>query len=108
MDWLLIGMAVVLEVCGTLCMKLSQGFTRPLPSALIFVFYAGCFFFMTLAVKRMDISVVYAVWSGLGTALVTVAGICWFHEPATFLRLASILLIIAGVAGLHLSRGTGW
>jgi len=101
--WILLLGAIVLEVCGTTCMKLSEGFTKSLPSILIFVFYAGSFTAMTVVVKVIDISVAYAVWSGLGTLLIAVIGMLWFKEPATVLRMAFIALIIAGCVGLNLS-----
>jgi len=97
-------LAIAFEVCGTTCMKLSEGFTKLLPSVLIFVFYAISFFFFTLALKGIDVSIAYAIWAGLGTALITVVGIFWFREPATALKMISLVVVIAGVIGLHLSE----
>ena len=101
-DWLYLILAIVLEVAGTTSMKLSQGFSRLLPSVMIFVFYALSFAGLTLALKRIDVSVAYAIWSGLGTALITVIGLAYFKEPATLVKILSIALIILGVAGLNL------
>jgi small multidrug resistance pump len=84
-------------------MKLSEGFTRPVPSVLIFVFYAASFVALTLALKKIEVSVAYAVWSGVGTALIAVIGILYFYEAVSVLKLASLLLIIVGVVGLNLS-----
>jgi small multidrug resistance pump len=97
-------LAIMFEVCGTTCMKLSEGFSKLIPSVLIFVFYATSFFFFTLALKRIDVSIAYAIWAGLGTVLITVVGIFWFREPASALKLVSIVLVISGVIGLHLSE----
>lgn len=102
-SWLYLTAAIVLEVCGTTSMKLSDGFSRPWPSVLIFVFYGGSFYFLTLALKRFDVSIAYAVWSGLGTALIATIGIAYFKEPVTLLKLASLALIIVGVVGVNLS-----
>jgi len=96
-------LAIMFEVCGTTCMKLSEGFSKLIPSVLIFVFYAVSFFFFTLALKGIDVSIAYAIWAGLGTALITVVGIFWFREPASALKLISLVVVIAGVIGLHLS-----
>lgn len=96
-------LAIAFEVCGTTCMKLSEGFSKLLPSVLIFIFYAISFFFFTLALKGIDVSIAYAIWAGLGTALITVVGIFWFREPATVLKMISLVIVIAGVIGLHLS-----
>ena len=101
--WLLLVAAIVFEVAGTTSMKLSAGFTKVLPSVLLFVFYALAFGALTLTLKKMEVSFVYAIWSGLGTALVTLIGILYFKESANIFKIASIGLIILGVVGLHLS-----
>ena len=106
MTWLYLILAILLEVSGTTCMKLSEGFTRLVPSTLLFVFYSLSFVMMTLALKRIDVSVAYAIWSGMGTALIATIGVLWFKEPITALKLISLVLIIAGVVGLNLSGGT--
>jgi len=84
-------------------MKFSQGFSKLLPSILIFVFYALSFFFLTLALKGLDVSISYAIWAGLGTALITVIGIFWFKEPVNALKMVSLIIVVAGVIGLNLS-----
>jgi small multidrug resistance pump len=101
--WLLLVAAIVFEVAGTTSMKLSAGFTKALPSVLLFVFYALAFGALTLTLKKMEVSFVYAIWSGLGTALVTLIGILYFKESANLFKIASIGLIILGVVGLHFS-----
>jgi small multidrug resistance pump len=101
--WLALAGAIVLEVSGTISMKLSDGFTRPVPSVLIFVFYAASFAALTLALKRIDLGVAYAVWAGVGTALIAIVGILYFKEPVSVLKVFSIFLIIVGVIGLNLS-----
>jgi small multidrug resistance pump len=104
MYWFYLAVAIVLEVTGTTCMKLSQGFTRPLPSVLVFVLYMVSFSFMILALKKMELGVVYAIWAGLGTALIALIGIVWFQESASLLKIVSILFIVLGVVGLRLSQ----
>ncbi len=84
-------------------MKLSQGFSKLIPSILIFVFYAASFSVFTLALKRIDVSIAYAIWAGLGTALIAVIGIFWFKEPVNALKIISLIVIVAGVIGLNLS-----
>jgi small multidrug resistance pump len=105
MQWIYLVLAIVAEVAGTTCMKLSEGFTRALPSTLLFVFYGLSFALLTLALKRLDVSVAYAVWSGVGTALIAVIGLFWFREPMTILKMVSLALIVAGVVGLNLGGG---
>ena len=99
--WLLLAFAIVFEIGGTVCMRLSQGFTNWMPSVLIFVFYACSFALNTMVVRTLDLSVTYAVWSGVGTLATAIIGIYCFKEPATALKLASIGLIVVGVLGLH-------
>jgi small multidrug resistance pump len=103
MSWMYLMLAILFEVSGTTCMKLSQGFSRLIPSIFIFVFYGCSFTFMTIAIRRIDVSIVYAIWSGLGTAIIATIGIFVFKEPATLLKLASIILIIIGVITLNLN-----
>ena len=105
MTWLYLILAILLEVSGTTCMKLSEGFTKTIPSVLLFVFYTLSFGMLTLALKKLDVSVAYAVWSGMGTALIATIGVLWFKEPVTALKLISLGLIIIGVVGLNLSGG---
>lgn len=99
--WMTLAVAIAFEVAGTTCMRLSEGFTRWLPSVLIFVFYALSFTLNTLIIGRLGLSVVYAVWSGVGTVATALIGILYFKEPATALKLASITLVVVGVFGLH-------
>ncbi len=101
MHWIYLVLAIILEVVGTTNMKLAQGFTKVLPSILIFVFYGLSFVALTFALKRIDVSIAYAIWSGLGTVLIAAIGILWFKEPNTAIKLISIGLIVLGVVGLN-------
>jgi small multidrug resistance pump len=101
--WLLLLGAIVLEVAGTTSMKLSDGFTKPVPSVLIFVFYAISFSLLTFTLKHINVSIAYAVWTGMGTALIAAIGIVYFAEPMTGFKLVCFGLIILGVAGLNLA-----
>ena len=95
--------AIILEICGTISLKLSQGFTRLGPAGVVVICYAASFALLSLALRGIDLSVAYAVWSGVGTAIVAAIGIVWFGEPAGGWKLLSHALIVLGVAGLHLS-----
>ncbi|RMF24658.1 MAG: QacE family quaternary ammonium compound efflux SMR transporter [Deltaproteobacteria bacterium] len=105
MAWVHLIVAILFEVSGTVSMKLSGGFSRPLPSIAIFVFYSLSIVFLTWAIRQIDISVAYAVWSALGTALVASIGVLWFREPMTVWKGIFLVLIVAGVVGLNLSNG---
>ena len=105
--WAVLVAAILLEVAGTTSMRLSEGFSRVTPSVLIFVFYAASFALNTLVIRTLGLSVVYAVWSGVGTVLTALIGFLYFKEPATTLKMVSIGLIVIGVFGLHAaSRNT--
>jgi len=106
MCWVYLFLAIVLEVTGTTCMKLSEGFAKMVPSLLMFILYALSLSCMALALKKIEVSVAYAVWSALGTALIAVVGIIWFKESLNPVKVVSLGLIIVGVVGLHLSQGT--
>jgi small multidrug resistance pump len=99
--WAVLSGAILLEVAGTTCMRLSEGFTRFTPSVLIFVFYAMSFGLNTLVIRVLGLSVVYGVWSGVGTVLTAMIGIYYFKEPTTALKMMSVGLIVIGVMGLH-------
>lgn len=105
MSWLYLILAIILEVSGTTCLKLSQGFTKLLPSVLLFILYGCSFTSFSLALKKIDVGIAYAVWSGLGTTLIATVGILWFREPLSALKIISIGLIIMGVIGLRLGGG---
>ena len=99
--WLFLSGAILFEVAGTTCMKLSKGFTVLTPSILMFAFYACAFALNTIATRTIELSVAYAIWSGVGTALTAAIGILYFREPATTVKLVSVTLIVIGVMGLH-------
>ena len=101
--WFYLAGAIALEAVGTTSMKLSDGFTKLVPSILIFLFYAASFVGLTFALKGIDVSLAYAIWSGIGTVIIATIGILYFQEPVTALKIVSIGFIVAGVVGLNLS-----
>jgi len=103
MPWILLFVAILLEVAGITSMKLSRGFAEMIPSIAVPVFYVLSAAAVILALKRLDLSVTYAIWSGVGTALAAMIGIAYFREPLTLIKLASLALVILGVVGLSLA-----
>jgi small multidrug resistance pump len=103
MGWVLLVVAILLEVAGTTNMKLSEGFSKPVPSVLVLFFYALSIIALTFAVNRLDVSVAYAVWSGMGTALVAMIGLWISQESITAIKLVALGFIVVGVAMLHLT-----
>ncbi len=75
MQWLLLAVGIIMEVCGTTCMKLSDGFSNLVPSVLTFVFWGIAFTIFIFALKTFDLSFAYAVWVGSGIVIVSIIGI---------------------------------
>ncbi len=103
MSWVYLFLAIGFEVAGTVCMKLSDGFSKITPSILLFVFYILSFYAITIAIKHIEISLAYAIWAGLGTAIISIIGILYFQESVTTLKMVSLSLVIIGVVGLNIS-----
>ena len=100
--WIYLLIAILTEVVGTTMMKVSQGLTRLIPSVLMFVMYAISFVFMAFALKKLEVSTAYAIWSGLGTALIAAIGIVWFQESFSIAKVVGTALVIAGVVLLNI------
>ena len=99
---LLLGAAIFFELIATSSLKASDGMTRPLFAVSTVLGYAASFYLLSLTLKRMEIGVVYAIWSGAGTALMALIGFWLFKESLPPLKLVSIAFIIIGVVGLNL------
>ena len=102
---ILLGLAIVTEVAGTIALRASDGFSRPLPSVVVVIGYGLSFWLLALVLKDLSVGLTYAVWAAVGTALIATIGVLAYDEAATPLKLASLLLIIAGVVGLNLAEG---
>jgi small multidrug resistance pump len=105
MSYVYLVLAIGCEVAGTTCMKLSESFTKPIPSILLFVLYGLSLALLTLALRGIPVGVAYAVWAGLGTAAIAVIATIAFHEPLNTMKVVCLTLIVVGVVGLNLSGG---
>jgi quaternary ammonium compound-resistance protein SugE len=94
--------AGLLEVVWAVGLKYTDGFTRLLPSALTIAAMAASVLMLGLALRQLPLGTAYAVWTGIGTVGTAAAGMLLLNEPAGALRLLSIALIVAGIAGLKL------
>jgi len=99
--WLILFFTILLEVCGTVCLKLSHAMSRPLPVLGVVVFYLSAFALLSVCLKHLEVGTVYAIWSGAGTALVAMIGILYFGESLTWLKILGLSLVILGVILLH-------
>jgi small multidrug resistance pump len=102
---LLLLLAILSEVVGTIALKASEGFTRLGPTVLMVVGYGLSLFLLALALKQIPLGVAYAIWSGLGTAGAVVAGILLWRESLNLVGIVGILFIIAGVVLLNIFSG---
>lgn len=105
--WLLLAAAIVLEVMGTMSMKFSAGFSRLLPSILMFLFYGASFTLLNFTLNYLQVSTVYAVWSGVGIVLIAVLGALFFQEKLSLSSILWIGVIVTGVIGLNISNAGG-
>ncbi|MGG1660768.1 DMT family transporter [Brevibacillus sp. NRS-1366] len=104
-SWVYLLFAILLEVAGTTSMKLSDGLSKPIPSVMMFIFYVLCFSSLSMALKEMEVGTAYAIWSGLGTAIVAVIGVIVFKDAFTVKKVIAVSLIIAGCVLLNLGDG---
>jgi small multidrug resistance pump len=103
LTWLLLAAAIAAEVCATVSLKLSDGFTRIAPSAVVVAGYLASFVLLAQILSRgMNLGVVYAVWSALGIAVIVLIDAFWFHERLSPLQVAGLFFVVAGVAALQL------
>jgi quaternary ammonium compound-resistance protein SugE len=100
MAWIWLTAAGLLEIVWAVGLKYTDGFTKPVPSAITLAAMAASMFLLALAVRTIPIGTGYAVWTGIGAVGVAVVGMFLFDESRDALRIASILLIVAGIAGL--------
>ena len=102
-SWILLLIAIAAEVAGTVALRVSDGFSRPLPAIVVLVTYGLSFWLLALVLQRMSIGTAYAVWAALGTAAIAAVGVFAWGEPLNGLKVASLALVIAGVIGLNVA-----
>lgn len=93
--------AIIFEVLGTITMKYSEGFTKVIPIILTLVCHGICFVALAVALKSLPISMVYAIWAGVGTAIMAFIGLMMFNEPLPLQKVLATSLIILGVVMLN-------
>lgn len=93
----LLGFAIAAEIVATSALKASDGMTRVVPAVLVVAGYGVTFYLLSLSLRTLPVGFVYAIWSGLGLIGVTLVGIALFAEGMTALKLAGMVLILAGV-----------
>lgn len=105
MSYLYLAIAIVAEVIGTSALKATEGFTRLLPSLVVVIGYGTAFYFLSLTLKVIPVGIAYAIWSGVGVALITLIGWVLFKQRLDAPALAGLALIVAGVVVIHFFSG---
>ncbi|HKR76024.1 MAG TPA: multidrug efflux SMR transporter [Rhodanobacter sp.] len=105
--WLPLALAILAEVIGTSALKASAGFSRLWPSLVVVAGYGTAFYFLSLALRQIPVGIAYAVWSGVGTVLITLIGALAFRQKIDAAGVLGIALIIAGVLVLNLWSKSG-
>ena len=100
--WILLAAAIVLEVVGTSALKLTEQYTRPLPTLVVVASYVGAFFLLGLVLKTIPVGLAYAIWAGAGIVLVCLIGWLAFGQALDLAALAGVVLIVAGVVVINL------
>ena len=101
----LLVLAIAIEVGATVALKASHGMTRLIPAAIVVTGYAISFFLVSIVLKRLDLGLVYATWSAVGTAAIAVIGIWFYDDAVTPWRIGGLLMVVLGVVMLNLSGG---
>lgn len=104
--WLILGIAIVSEVIATSALKASEGFTRLLPSVLVIVGYGIAFYCLSLVLRTLPVGIVYAIWSGVGVALIALAGWLLYDQALDLPAILGMSLIVAGVVVLNVFSKT--
>jgi small multidrug resistance pump len=99
----LLALAILSEVVGTVLLRVSDGMSKLLPSAGMLVTYVLSVVLLAQVLKEIEIGFAYAVWAGVGTAMIAIVGVAVWDEPMGALKLASLGAVIVGVGGLNLS-----
>ncbi|WP_036301967.1 SMR family transporter [Methylotenera sp. L2L1] len=95
--WIFLVIAIISEVIATSALKSSAGFTRLWPSIIVITGYASAFYFLSLTLNVIPIGIAYAIWSGVGVALIALISWLYFQQPLDFPAVIGLLLIVAGV-----------
>ncbi|WP_194835413.1 multidrug efflux SMR transporter [Nocardia sp. XZ_19_369] len=103
MTLLFLAIAIASEVTATVSLKLSDGFSKVIPSIIVVIGYASAFWFLSQALKRgMQIGVAYGIWSAVGVAAIALIGVLFLDERLTLIQVGGIALVIIGVLALEL------
>lgn len=95
--FLFLFVAIIFEIIGTSVLKLSEQFTKVIPSIISIIAYITAFYFLSLTLKTIPVGIAYAIWSGVGIVLISVIGFVYFKQSLDLPAILGLGLIIAGV-----------
>ncbi len=108
MGYMYLAIAIVTEVIATNALKVSQGFTKPVPSMVVVVGYGISFYFLSLVLKSIPVGIAYAIWAGMGIVLVTIVAIIIFKQIPDWPAIIGMLMIVSGVVVINVfSKSVG-
>ena len=100
MHWVALFLAGLFEVCWAVGLKMTDGFSKLLPSIVTIVGTILSFALLSVAMKKLPLSMAYAIWTGIGTVGTVLFGVFYFHEPITLPRIICVAMIVVGIMGL--------
>lgn len=103
MAWIYLVVAGLLEVVWASAMKQSDGFTRPLASAVTILTMIASFALLSFAMRTLPLGTAYTVWTGIGAVGAFLVGVTFLSEPVTFLRVTAAVLIVTGLVLMKLA-----
>lgn len=101
MGYLYLAIAIIAEVIGTTALKISEEFTKPIPSLIVVLGYGIAFYCLSLVLKTIPVGIAYAIWAGLGIVLIAMVGIVAFDQKLDLPAIVGMILIIAGVVVMN-------
>ena len=102
MYWLSLFVAGIFEIVWAVGLKMTEGFSRLIPSVVTVAGIVASFFFLAIALKKLPLSIAYAIWTGIGTVGTVILGIFYFHEPTDLAHIICVGLILCGIIGLRI------
>ena len=102
MAWFLLSIAIVAEIAGTLFLKASDGLSKLWPSLGVAVGYVIAFSLMAISLKKLEVGITYAVWSGVGIMGAAIGGVIFFDQHLSKLNIIGMAIIIVGVVVMNL------
>lgn len=102
MKWIMLLLAGASEITWAMSMKMSEGFSKVVPTIITVVFYILSAVFLSAALKKLPLGTAYALWTGMGIVGTTLCGVFMFKEVLSPAQIVCIIMIVIGIAGLKL------